>query len=259
MSSLFVEDVVKSFGGVNVLRRVTLEARQGLVTAIIGPNGAGKSTLANVISGLVSPDAGRIRLDGTDITAVPAYRRARLGIGRTFQNLQLFGGMTVAENVALGGYRWRAGRGRDRARDHAAMVSSAMAEMNLQPLAGREVEALGFGQAKLVEPARVLAMDPSVLVMDEPAAGLSASGVGLLKPWIAGRAQAGVAVVLIEHNMRLVMELSDYVYVLDHGVVIAQGTPAEVRVNPLVLEAYLGHGEDEDGHAPEPGPEATSE
>lgn len=239
MSTLHVEGVVKSFGGVEVLRDVSLDVTGGRVTAVIGPNGAGKSTLANVISGLVQPDAGRIRLDDTDVTRLPAFKRARLGIGRTFQNLQLFSGMTVGENVDLGGYRLRLRRGAGT--DARALAGSALAELGLTDMASREVDNLGFGDAKLVEPARVLAMDPSILVMDEPAAGLSGAGVGRLKPWIAGRAAAGVAVMLIEHNMRLVMELADYIYVLDHGVVIAAGTPPEIRTNPQVLEAYLGH------------------
>lgn len=242
MSTLTVAGVSKHFGGLQVLREVTLTAREAQVTAIIGPNGAGKSTLANVISGLIRADGGRIQLDDRDITKLPAFRRARLGVGRTFQNLQLFSGMTVRENVALGGFRHHFAKD---GRDHEEAVAEAIATLELDGIADRDVDALGFGQAKLVEPARVLAGSPSVLVMDEPAAGLGAAGADALGRWIRGRAAAGVAVVLIEHNMRLVMELADYIYVLDHGVLIAEGTPTEVRTDPNVLEAYLGHGNDE--------------
>jgi branched-chain amino acid transport system ATP-binding protein len=236
MSGLRVEGIRKAFGGLQVLDSVSLTVRSGAVTAIIGPNGAGKSTLANVISGLVTPDAGRVELDGHDVTRLPAYRRARLGIGRTFQNLQLFSGMTVRENVRLGTFRTRRHRSEQR-----VAVDAALAALALEALADKEVDSLGFAGAKLVEPARVLAMDPVVLVMDEPAAGLGGDGVSQLTEWIVGRAKAGVGVILIEHNMRLVMSIADYIYVLDHGVLIAEGKPAEIRANEKVLEAYLGH------------------
>lgn len=240
MSTLEVVGIKKHFGGVEVLKDVTLSAPGGRVTAVIGPNGAGKSTLANVISGLIPSDGGRVEFDGRDITTLKAYKRARLGIGRTFQNLQLFTGMTVHENVLLGAFRHTRNQ-KTEEHDQRLRATAAIDALNLSSLASRNIDELDFGHAKLVEPARLLAMDPAVLIMDEPAAGLGGVGVSTIGPWITGRAQAGIAVILIEHNMRLVMEIADYIYVLDHGVLIAQGTPAEVRVNPVVLTAYLGH------------------
>ena len=240
MSTLEVTGIRKHFGGVEVLRDVTLSAPGGRVTAVIGPNGAGKSTLANVISGLIASDGGRVEIDGRDITTLKAYKRARLGLGRTFQNLPLFAGMTVRENVLLGAFRHTRTEKADHD-DQRARVATAITALNLSGLAERTVDELDFGHAKLVEPARLLAMEPSILIMDEPAAGLGGVGVSTIGPWITERARAGIAVILIEHNMRLVMEVADYIYVLDHGVLIAEGTPAEVRVNPVVLTAYLGH------------------
>ena len=240
MSTLEVAGIRKHFGGVEVLKDVTLSAPGGRVTAVIGPNGAGKSTLANVISGLIPLDGGRVEFDGRDITKLKAYKRARLGIGRTFQNLQLFAGMTVQENVLLGAFRHTRNE-KVEDEDQDLRVAAAIAALNLSDLADRNVDELDFGHAKLVEPARLLAMDPAILIMDEPAAGLGGVGVSTIGPWITERARAGVAVILIEHNMRLVMEIADYIYVLDHGVLIAEGTAAEVRVNPVVLTAYLGH------------------
>jgi len=242
---LRVSGIKKNFGGVEVLRDVSMEVPAARVTAIIGPNGAGKSTLANIISGLIAADDGRVELDGKDITKMRAHQRARLGLGRTFQNLQLFAGMTVYENVTLGAYR----HGRVRtAGGSRRSISDVIDQLGIGALSDRSVDELSFGQAKLVEPARLLAMEPSILIMDEPAAGLGGAGVGTIGPFIRNSVDAGIGVLLIEHNMRLVMEIADYIYVLDHGVMIAEGVAAEVRVNPVVLEAYLGHdtGDEED-------------
>ena len=256
MSTLTVEGIGKQYGGVEVLQGVDLTAEPGRVTALIGPNGAGKSTLANVISGLVTPDAGTIRFGGEDITGWPAYRRAALGIGRTFQNLELFTGLTVLENVVMGAYR-NARVGFFRAllrtpavvaeeRELTARARDALDQLGIGHLAGRTVDSLGFGEAKLLEPARVLAMDPKLMVMDEPAAGLPPDGARVLAEWIAGLARSGIAVLLIEHNMKLVMEVSDYIYVLDHGVELAAGTPEAIRGDARVIEAYLGADDEDD-------------
>lgn len=243
MTRLSIEHVSKHFGGVKVLSDVSLAAEPGKVTALIGPNGAGKSTLVNIVSGYVRPNAGSVRLDDVDITRMRTNRRAALGIGRTFQNLELFHGMSVEENVMLGRHRehrpiarWFTG---PRPKDHDA-VTDVVAELGLSAYSDQDSEALSFGQAKLVEPARVLAMDPEIVVMDEPAAGLTAAQTADLGEWIVGIAARGVAVLLIEHNMGLIMGIADYIYVLDSGALIGQGTPAEIQSNQAVLEAYLG-------------------
>jgi branched-chain amino acid transport system ATP-binding protein len=252
MSRLELTGVSKSFGGLRVLHDVSLTAESGKITALIGPNGAGKSTLANVTSGLVPADAGTFHLGDADLTKMRAYERAREGLGRTFQNLQLFEGMSVRDNAVLGAFRhlkgnpWRSPlkHGPD-GEDQGAVADAALAQLGITKLARLDVGALGFGDAKLVEPARLLAARPTALVMDEPAAGLGWDSAKKLGDWMRKFADMDVAILLIEHNMRLVMELADYIYVLDHGEMLAQGEPAQVRNDPLVLEAYLGS-EDED-------------
>ena len=251
MSGLTLEGISKSFGGVEVLRDVSLTAKSGHLTALIGPNGAGKSTLANIISGLVAPDAGRIRLGDEELTGMPAYRRARLGLSRTFQNLQLFSGMTVRENAVLGGFRnlhgspWRSPLSSHSGGqfDLGAVADQSLAQLGITDLARRKVDELGFAAAKLVEPARLLTARPTALIMDEPAAGLGWDSAQALGAWMRELASRDVAIVLIEHNMRLVMELADYIFVLDHGVLIAEGPPEAIRRDERVLEAYLGHDE----------------
>lgn len=243
MTGIRVKNVSKHFGGVKVLTDVSLTAEKGRVTALIGPNGAGKSTLANVVSGYVRQNAGSVSLGDQDVTRLPTHKRAGLGLGRTFQNLELFHGMSVEENVVLGRYaeysplaRWFTGPSR---RD-IATVAGTVAELGLGSFSHQDAGALSFGQAKMVEPARVLAMQPKAIVMDEPAAGLTAVQTSELGDWIVGVARSGVAVLIIEHNMRLIMDIADYIYVLDSGSLIAEGTPSEIAANQLVLDAYLG-------------------
>lgn len=243
MSRIEVRNIRKHFGGVQVLNDVSMAAESGRVTALIGPNGAGKSTLANIVSGYVKPNAGSVTLADKDVTRMPTYARVALGLGRTFQNLELFHGMSVEENVVLGRYREyspMARMFRGPSSKDSAEVASMVDDLGLGSYSHQDAGALSFGQAKMVEPARVLAMRPQAVVMDEPAAGLTAAQTSDLGDWIVGVARSGVAVLIIEHNMRLIMEIADYIYVLDSGALIAEGTPAEVSVNQVVLNAYLG-------------------
>jgi branched-chain amino acid transport system ATP-binding protein len=232
---LELERVGKHYGGVDVLRDVSLSVRAGGVTALIGPNGAGKSTLANVASGIVRPDAGRVRLDGRDVTRTATWRRASLGIGRTFQNLELFAGLTVLENVMVGAHA----HGLSKRAVRAASME-ALERFSIAHLARRRVESLSFGEAKLVEPARMLVGRPRVAILDEPAAGLPPASADELAGRIAGLSAEGLAVLLIEHNVPLVMRLADHVVVLVGGAVLTQGPPAQVREDPRVIDAYLG-------------------
>ncbi|WP_328855327.1 ABC transporter ATP-binding protein [Microbispora hainanensis] len=249
---LVITGVSKSFGGVRVLNDVSLTVRPAMVTALIGPNGAGKSTLANIVSGFERPDQGRIEVAGRDLTGQRPELRASAGLARTFQNLEIFKGLTVLENVMMGAYG-RGGSGlvgallappgaRREERRLRTAARELLERFGLADSADVPVESLPFGQAKLLELARVLALDPHVVVLDEPAAGLPATSARMVGEQVTSMARAGVAVLLIEHNMQLVMEVSDHIAVLDHGELLTVGDPAEVRADPRVIEAYLGEG-----------------
>jgi branched-chain amino acid transport system ATP-binding protein len=197
----------------------------------------------NVVSGYVKPNAGSVWLGDRDITRLPTNKRAQLGLGRTFQNLELFHGMTVEDNTVMGRFRehpgWR--RWLTGPSEHEREgITPIVEQLGLNGYRHSDSEALSFGQAKMVEPARVLAMDPTVIVMDEPAAGLTAAQTADLGTWIVDVSRRGITVLLIEHNMGLIMQIADYIYVLDSGVLIGEGTPAEVQSNQAVLDAYLG-------------------
>jgi branched-chain amino acid transport system ATP-binding protein len=256
MALLQVDSLSKYFGGVKAVDGVSFELEKGEILALIGPNGAGKTTCFNVVNGLLPPSAGRVFLEGEDLTPLPPYRRARRGLARTFQNIQLFGGMSVMENVLAGGHlRRRTGtlaallplpgvrQAEARARD------GAEEWLNLVGLADKAdwpADALAYGEQRRLEIARALAQQPKLLLLDEPAAGLNPRETEDLMALLANLRDLGITLFIIEHDMNLVMGLSDRIVVLDQGQVIATGEPKEIRNDPRVIEAYLGREEEEE-------------
>ena len=237
MGLLEVRGVDVWFGGHHAVRGVDLDVDAGCVTGLIGPNGAGKTTLFDVVTGLRRPDRGRVVLDGRDITGLAAYRRAGLGMARTFQRLEVFGSLTVAENVLAAAELHAPWRARHQAR---TVAEEILDRVGLRAVADRRADALSTGLARLVELGRALATRPRVLLLDEPASGLDASETASLAALLADLAASGTAVLLVEHDVALVMEVSSRVYVLDAGAVLATGPPAAVQADPAVVAAYLG-------------------
>ncbi|WP_369147965.1 ABC transporter ATP-binding protein [Streptomyces sp. R44] len=229
------------FGGVHALRDVTVSVGAGEICGLIGPNGAGKTTLFDVLSGMRRPDAGAIAYDDVDITRRSSVWRARHGIRRTFQRQQLFGQLTVADNLVVA-QDWRGGV-RPAARRHRERAAAVLRECGIDALAGAYAGGLPVGQARMVELARALADPPRVLLLDEPASGTTAEERRKLAAVIRHMAdEENCAVLLVEHNVSFVMELCSRVVVLDLGRILAEGTAAEVRADPAVREAYLGAG-----------------
>jgi len=243
MSLLDISGVSVRFGGLEALGEVSVGVDEGRVTGLIGPNGAGKTTLFNVVTGLQTPNAGRIVLDGKDLTTARPHRRAREGIGRTFQRLETFGTLSVRDNVLVAA-EMRRGWSRERFKP-AVDTAECIERVGLDAVADELVDRLPTGTQRLVEVARALAAKPRVLLLDEPSAGLNEFETEALAKLLRELAGDGLGILLVEHDMGLVMSASDQIYVLDFGRIIAVGNPEQVQSDPLVRAAYLGEGDEE--------------
>jgi len=250
-AQLLLSEVCKAFGGVQAVTRVGLDVRQGEILSVIGPNGAGKTTLLNMISGFYHPDTGRIALEGEDITRLKPSLVAARGVARTFQNIALFRGMTVLDNLMLGRHvhmkagvvasfiYWKLAQKEEVA--HRRRVEDIIDFLKIQDLRRRPTGSLAYGLQKRVELGRALALDPKILLLDEPMGGCNHEEKEDMARFILDVNQEWrTTIILIEHDMGVVMDISDRVAVLDMGQKIADGTPDEVRANPLVVKAYLG-------------------
>jgi branched-chain amino acid transport system ATP-binding protein len=278
-SALTVSEVAVRFGGVSALGSVSISVEPGSVTGLIGPNGAGKTTLFNVISGLQVPERGSVQLFDIDVTSMKPHHRARLGLARTFQRLEVFGSLSASENVQVGlesdvswwdmrrlrrrrpgGKRSAKGSGDQdgsgvagRGQPGATTCERLLSGVGLGGLGSRQASDMSTGLARMVELARALAIGPKLLLLDEPGSGLDEQESAALGDLLSKLAAGGMAVLLVEHDMELVMRVCDQIYVLDFGDIIASGTPEQIRRDPMVQAAYLGEVDSTSGSGPSPG------
>jgi ABC-type branched-subunit amino acid transport system ATPase component len=249
---LRVAGITQRFGGLTALNDVSLTFRKGEITGVIGPNGAGKTTLFNIVTGIYRPTSGTVHLEERNISGLPPEKLAPLGLVRTFQNIELFGRMTVLENVMVGLHtRSRSGligsclKLPGHLREENFVREKAFEWLDyvgITELSGVQAQNLPFGKGRLLEIARAMAVGPRIILMDEPAAGLNSRETVELALLIKKVRDDGVTVVLVEHDMELVMDVCDYIYVLNLGSRLAEGTPREIQENPQVIAAYLGEG-----------------
>lgn len=248
MSLLHVDDVVVKFGGVTAVNHANFEVEAGTITGLIGPNGAGKTTTFNVVTGLQVPTSGRVLFDGDDISKMPVHRRARQGIGRTFQRLEAFGSLSVEENVRTafdihhglkGLFKVVGGSAKEE-------IAFLLERVGISQHAKDRADSIPTGTARLLELARALACEPRLLLLDEPSSGLDEPETEAFGELLIALAKEGRTILMVEHDMDLVMSVCDDIHVLDFGSIIAHGTPAEIRVNPVVQKAYLGYSDEPD-------------
>lgn len=253
MSILTATGITKKFGGLTAVHDVTISFAKGSITAVIGPNGAGKTTFFNMITGIYTPDSGQIQLDGESLAGLKPHYVAQKGIARTFQNIRLFKEMSVLENIMVGMHNHlKAGFfgtlfSNSKVRheeEHARQEAYALLEyVGLAEWVNHQAKNLPYGAQRKLEIARALATLPKILLLDEPAAGMNPKETKELTDLILQiRNDKHITIILIEHDMKLVMGISEQIYVLDYGQLIAQGSPEEIRTNPRVIEAYLGKG-----------------
>lgn len=241
---LSVEDVVVQFGGVTAVNKASFEVFGGRITGLIGPNGAGKTTCFNVISGLQKPTKGKVRFQGRNITGTPVHRRAKRGIGRTFQRLEAFGSLSVRENVRVA-HDIHAGV-LGIVKPAKADVDHLLERVGILAYADERADSIPTGTARLLELARCLAGDPKLLLLDEPSSGQDESETDAFGELLKDLAAEGRAILMVEHDMDLVMAVCDEIHVLDFGTIIASGDPGMIRTDPAVQKAYLGYSDDED-------------